>query len=159
MNYGLVINTKELCIIPKLRSTAHLNVAHNASIFPLISFILIYAFNIIELKTIKTTILFNSILIYIERSQSWLIRMFSSNRRMILGLTINYIHSAHQSSMLITHFLVHLGQAGHIALNPLILIPNIIYPSLYHLQLPLHSSMLLQKLKLEVRLLPIQLKL
>nr|DAO37923.1 MAG TPA: hypothetical protein [Caudoviricetes sp.] len=138
---------------------AQLNVARNAPIFPLISFILIYAFNIIELKTIKTTTLFNFIFVYIERSQSWLTRMFSSNRRMILGLTINYIHSAHQFNMLITHSLVHLGQVEHTVLNLPILIPNIIYPSLYHLQLPLHSSMLLQKLKLEVRLLPIQLKL
>ena len=138
---------------------AHLNVAHNASIFPLISFILIYAFSIIELKTIKTTTLFNSIFIYIERSQSWLIKMFSFNRKMILGLTINYIHSAHQFSMLITHFLGHLGQVELIILNPPIQIPNIIYLSLYHPQLHLHSLTLLQKLKLEVRLLLIQLKL
>ena len=143
----------------KLQPIAHLNVARNASISTLISFILIYAFSIIELKTIKTTILFNSILTYIERSQSWLTRIFSSNRRMILGLTINYIHSAHQFSMLITHSRAHLGQVEPIVLNLPILIPNIIYLSLYHLQLPLHSSMLLQKLKLEVRLLPIQLKL
>ena len=138
---------------------AHLNVAHNASIFPLISFILIYVFNIIESKIIKIATLFNSILIYIERSQSWLTRMFSSNRKTILGLMINYIHSAHQFSMLITLSLVHLGQAGHIALNLPIQIPNIIYPSLYHLQLHLHSSMLLRKLKLEVHPLLIQLKL
>lgn len=116
-------------------------------------------FNIIELKTIKTTTLFNSILIYIERSQSWLIRIFSSNRKMILGLTINYIHSAHQFSMLITHSLVHLGQVEHTALNLLIQIPNMIYLYLYHPQLHLHSLTLLQKLKLEVRLLLIQLKL
>ena len=143
----------------KLSINAHLNVAQNAPVFPLISFILIYAFNIIELKTIRTTILFNSILIYIERSQSWLTRMFSSNRRMILGLTINYIHSAHQFNMLITHSMEHLGQVEHIVLNPTIRIPNIIYPSLYHLQLHLHSLMLLQRLKLEVHLLLIQLKL
>ena len=115
-------------------------------------------FNIIELKTIKTTTLFNSILIYIERSQSWLTRMSSFNRRTILGLTINYIHSAHQFNMLITHSLVHLGQVEHIVLNLLIQILNMIYPSLYHLQLHLHSSMLLQKLKLEVHPLLIQLK-
>ena len=48
------------CVLSKI---AHLNVAHNAPIFPLISFILIYVFNIIELKTIKSTTLFNSILI------------------------------------------------------------------------------------------------
>ena len=137
---------------------AHLNVARNASIFPLISFILIYVFNIIELKTIKSTTFFNSILICIERSQSWLTKIFSSNRKMILGLMINYIHSVHQSSMLITHSLVRLGQMEHIALNLLIPIPNMIYPSLYHPQLHLHSSMLLQKLKLEVHPLLIQLK-
>ena len=141
-----------------LQLIAHLNVAQNAPIFPLISFILIYTFNIIELKTIKTTILFNFILVYIEGSQSWLTRMFSSNRRMILGLTINYIHSAHQFNMLITHSLVHLGQMGPIVLNLPIQIQNIIYLSLYHLQLHLHSLTLLQKLKLEVRLLLIQLK-
>ena len=141
-----------------LFKNAHLNVAHNVSIFPLISFILIYTFNIIELKTIKTTILFNFILVYIEGSQSWLTRMFSSNRGMILGLTINYIHSAHQFSMLITHSLVHLGQVEHTALNLLIQIPNMIYLYLCHPQLHLHSSMLLRKLKLEVRLLLIQLK-
>lgn len=122
---------------------AHLNVAQNAPIFPLISFILIYTFNIIKLKTIKTTILFNFILVCIEGSQLWLTRMFSSNRRMILGLTINYIHSAHQFSMLITHSLVHLGQVEHTALNLFIQILNTIYPSLYHQQLHLHSSMLL----------------
>ena len=143
----------------KLSKIAQLNVARNAPIFPLISFILIYMFNIIELKTIKTTTLFNSILIYIERSQSWLTRIFSSNRKMILGLTINYIHSAHQFSMLITRFLVHLGQMEHTVLSPLIQILNIIYPSLYHLQPRLHSSILLQKLKLEVHPLIIQLKL
>ena len=126
--------------------------------FPLISFILIYVFNIIELKTIKSTTFFNSILICIERSQSWLTKIFSSNRKMILGLMINYIHSVHQSSMLITHSLVRLGQMEHIALNLLIPIPNMIYPSLYHPQLHLHSSMLLQKLKLEVHPLLIQLK-
>lgn len=146
-------------IIPKLLLIAHLNVAHSAPIFPLISFILIYAFNIIKLKTIKTTALFNFILVYIERSQSWLTRMFSSNRRMILGLTINYIHSAHQFNMLITHSLVHLGQVKPIVLNLPIQIQNIIYLSLYHLQLHLHSLTLLQKLKLEVRLLLIQSKL
>ena len=116
-------------------------------------------FNIIELKTIKITTLFNSILIYIGRSQSWPTRIFSSNRKMILGLTINYIRSAHQFSMLITHFLVHLGQMEHTVLSPLIQIPNMIYLYLYHLQLHLHSSMLLQKLKLEVHPLIIQLKL
>nr|DAG36138.1 MAG TPA: hypothetical protein [Caudoviricetes sp.] len=78
---------------------------------------------------------------------------------MILGLTINYIHSAHQFNMLITHSLVHLGQVEPIVLNLPIQIQNIIYLSLYHLQLHLHSLTLLQKLKLEVRLLPIQLKL
>ena len=132
---------------------AHLNVAQNTPFFPLISFILIYAFNIIELKTIKTTIFFNFIFVYIEGSQPWLTRIFSSNRRMILGLMINYTHSAHQFNMLITRSLVHLGQMKPIVLNLPIQIPNIIYPSLYHLQLHLHSSMLLQKLKLEVRLL------
>lgn len=132
---------------------ADLNVAQNAPFFPLISFILIYAFNIIELKTIKTTIFFNFIFVYIEGSQPWLTRIFSSNRRMILGLMINYTHSAHQFNMLITRSLVHLGQMKPIVLNLPIQIPNIIYPSLYHLQLHLHSSMLLQKLKLEVRLL------
>lgn len=137
---------------------AQLNVARSASIFPLISFILICIFNIIELKTIKSTILFNSILMYIERSQSWLTKTFSSNRKTILGLMINYIHSVHRSSMLITRLLVHLGQMEHIVLNLLIQIPNIIYPSLYHPQLHLHSSMLLQKLKLEVHPLLIQLK-
>lgn len=142
-----------------LHSIAQLNVARNAPIFPLISFILIYIFNIIELKTIKTTTLFNSILIYIERSQSWLTRIFLYNRRIVLGLTINYIHSAHQFSMLITRFLVHLGQVESIVLNLPIQIPNIIYPSLYHLQLHLHSLMLLQKLKLEVHPLLIQSKL
>ena len=142
-------------IFERLPQFAHLNVAHNAPIFPLISFILIYAFNIIELKTIKTTILFNFIFVYIEGSQPWLTRMFSSNRRMILGLTINYIHSAHQFNMLITRSLAHLGQVEPIVLNPPIQILNIIYLFLYHLQLPLYSSMLLQKLKLEVRLLPI----
>lgn len=142
-----------------LQLIAHLNVAHNTPIFPLISFILIYAFNIIELKTIKTTILFNSILIYIERSQLWLTRIFSFNRKMILGLTINYIHSVHQFNMLITRSLVHLGQAELIVLNLSIQILNIIYPSLYHLQLHLHSLILLQKLKLGVHLLLIQLKL
>lgn len=143
----------------ELRYIAQLNIAQNAPVFPLISFILIYAFNIIKLKTIKLIILFNSILIYIERSQLWLTKIFSSNRKIILGLMINCTHSAHQSNMLITYFLAHLGQVEHTVLNLPILIPNIIYPSLYHLQLPLHSSMLLQKLKLEVRLLPIQLKL
>ena len=138
---------------------AQLNVARNAPIFPLILFILIYMFNIIELKTIKTTTLFNSILLYIERSQSWLIRMFSSNRKILFGLTINYIHSAHQFSILITHFLVHLGQVEHIVLNLLIQIPSMIYLYLYHLQLHLHSSMLLRKLKLEVHPFLIQLKL
>lgn len=132
---------------------AHLNVARNALFFLLILFILICMFNIIKLKTIKTTILFNFILVYIEGSQSWLTRMFSSNRRMILGLTINYIHSAHQFNMLITHSLVHLGQVESIVLNLPIQILNIIYLSLYHLQLHLHSLTLLQKLKLEVRLL------
>ena len=132
---------------------AHLNVAQNTPFFPLISFILIYAFNIIELKTIKTTIFFNFIFVYIEGSQPWLTRIFSSNRRMILGLMINYTHSAHQFNMLITRSLVHLGQMKPIVLNLPIQIPNIIYSSLYHLQLHLHSSMLLQKLKLEVRLL------
>nr|DAE01313.1 MAG TPA: hypothetical protein [Siphoviridae sp. ctJcm18]DAE06616.1 MAG TPA: hypothetical protein [Siphoviridae sp. ctUGQ45] len=142
-----------------MQENAQLNIAQNAPVFPLISFILIYAFNIIKLKTIKLIILFNSILIYIERSQLWLTRMFSSNRRMILGLTINYIHSAHQFNMLITHSMEHLGQVEHTVLNPTIRIPNIIYPSLYHLQLHLHSLMLLQRLKLEVHLLLIQLKL
>lgn len=135
-----------------MQHTAHL-------FFPLISFILISAFNIIKLKTIKTTALFNSILIYIERNQSWLTKIFSFNRRTILGRMINYIHSVHQFSMLITHSLVRLGQMEPIVLNPPIQIPNIIYLSLYHPQRHLHSLTLLQKLKLEVRLLLIQLKL
>ena len=146
-------------VIEWVHFNAHLKVARNAPIFPLISFILIYAFNIIELKTIKTTILFNFIFVYIEGSQPWLTRMFSSNRRMILGLTINYIHSAHQFNMLITRSLAHLGQVKPIVLNPPIQILNIIYLFLYHPQLHLHSSMLLQKLKLEVHPLLIQLKL